>query len=64
MGSERPDPRGWDHLRAALGAGDPYDEVADCWAAKEKIRSVFKTRNPGQTQPVARIRNRHPSFVA
>ena len=48
MGSERLDPRGWDRLRAALDAGDPYDEVADCWNAKEKIRSVFKTRDPDQ----------------
>jgi len=48
MGAERLDDTGWDRLRQALDAGDPYDEIADCWEAKEKIRSVFKTRNPEQ----------------
>ena len=31
MGAERLDDTGWDRLRQALDAGDPYDEVADCW---------------------------------
>ena len=48
MGAERLGPAGWDRLRQALDAGDPYDEVVDCWAAKEKVRSVFKTADPGQ----------------
>jgi len=30
------------------GAGDPCDEVADCWQAKEKVRAVFKTIDPAQ----------------
>ena len=29
-GAERLDPAGWDRMRQALDAGDPYDEVADC----------------------------------
>ena len=48
MGAERLDGTGWDRLRAALDAGDPYDEVADCWEAKEKVRGVFKTAGPDQ----------------
>lgn len=48
MGAERLDDAGWGRLRQALDAGDPYDEVADCWQAKEKIRAVFKTTDPGQ----------------
>ncbi len=48
MGAERLDDTGWDRLRAALDAGDPYDEVADCWQGKEKVRAVFKTGDPGQ----------------
>ncbi len=48
MGAERLDDAGWDRLQQALGAGDPYDEVADCWQAKEKVRAVFKTIDPDQ----------------
>ena len=47
-GAERLDGAGWARLRAALDAGDPYDEVADCWEAKEKVRDVFKTKDPDQ----------------
>ena len=47
-GAERLDDSGLQRLHAALEAGDPYDEVADCWAAKEKVRSVFKTAEPEQ----------------
>ena len=46
MGAERLDPRGWERMRQALDEGDPCDEVADCWQAKEKIRSVFQAPNP------------------
>ena len=42
-GAERLDAAGRQRLWAALDRSDPYDEVADCWQAKEKIRSVFKT---------------------
>jgi len=48
MGAERLDDTGWDRLRQALDAGDPYDEVADCWEAKERVRAVFKTGDPDQ----------------
>ena len=47
-GSERLDARGWDRLHRALHDGDPYDEIADCWAAKEKIRAVFQADDPYQ----------------
>ena len=42
MGAERLSAAARDRMRRALDAGDLYDEVADCWQAKEKIRSVFK----------------------
>ena len=47
-GAERLDPRGTQRLQQALEQGDPCDEVADCWTAKEKVRSVFKTKDPAQ----------------
>jgi transposase len=40
LGAERVDETGWERLHAALGAGDPDDEVTDTWVAKEKVRSV------------------------
>ncbi len=48
MGAERLDTTGWERLRQALDKGDPYDEVADCWQGKEKVRAVFKTACPDQ----------------
>ena len=47
-GAERLVPAGRERPWAALDRGDPYDEVADCWHAKEKVRSVFKTADPQQ----------------
>jgi len=47
-GSERLDPQGWERLRRVLDQGDPYDEAADCWQAKEKIRSVFQADDSDQ----------------
>ena len=47
-GAERLECRGWERRQQALDEGDPCDEVADCWHAKEKIRSVFNTGHPGQ----------------
>lgn len=46
--AERLDDTGWDRLRAALDAGDPHDEAADCWEAKERVRALFKTGDPDQ----------------
>ncbi len=40
------DTRGRNKKCEALNRGNPYDEVADCWVAKEKTCSVFKTPNP------------------
>ena len=45
-GAERLDDRGLQRLQTALDRGDPYDEVADCWEAKEKVRSVFTATDP------------------
>ncbi len=39
----RLDTRGRNKKCEALNRGNPYDEVADCWVAKEKTCSVFKT---------------------
>ena len=47
-GAERLDAPGWERIQTALDQGDPYDEVADCWEAKEKIRQVFKTTDRKQ----------------
>lgn len=33
-------------LTSAPAAGDPHDEVVDCWGAKEKIRSICATDDP------------------
>jgi transposase len=46
LGAERVDDTGWERLHAALNAGDPNDEVRDCWVAKEKIRSVYAAADP------------------
>jgi hypothetical protein len=46
MGAERVDERGWERIHAALGTGDPYDEVADAWSAKEMVRSIYLTDDP------------------
>lgn len=46
LGAERVDDAGWARIHAALNAGDPNDEVRDCWVAKEKIRSVYATDDP------------------
>ena len=46
LGAERVDERGWQRIHAALNAGDPDDEVRDCWVAKELVRSVYQTDDP------------------
>ena len=46
LGAERVDDAGWTRLHAALAAGDPDDEVRDCWVAKEKLRDVYLTDDP------------------
>lgn len=46
LGAERLDEAGWARLHAALDAGDPTDEVRDCWVAKEKVRAVYATDDP------------------
>jgi len=43
LGAERVDEAGWARIHAALDAGDPNDEVRDCWVAKEKVRDVYLT---------------------
>jgi len=43
MGAERVDERGWERIHAALNAGDPDDQLAACWSAKELVRSIYMT---------------------
>jgi transposase len=47
LGAERVDAAGWTRIHAALDAGDPDDAVRDCWVAKEKVRDVYLTDDPG-----------------
>ena len=46
LGAERVDDAGWTRIHAALDAGDPEDELRDCWVAKEKVRDVYLTDDP------------------
>lgn len=46
LGAERVDDAGWERIHAALDAGDPDDELRDCWVAKEKVRDVYLTDDP------------------
>jgi hypothetical protein len=43
LGADRVDDDGWVRIRSALRWGDPRDEVADAWVAKEKVRDVYLT---------------------
>jgi len=45
-GNERLDSRGSDRMPLGLRAGDPSDEVAGAWPAKESVRDVYLTDNP------------------
>jgi transposase len=47
-GAERLGERGWLKLRAALGAGDPRDEVLATWLAKEHLREVYAVDDADQ----------------
>ncbi len=41
VGAERLDERAHARIQAGLDAGDPYDEVACAWTAKELLRDVY-----------------------
>ncbi len=43
LGAERVDDAGWQRIHYALDAGDPDDEVRDCWIAEEKVRDLYLT---------------------
>jgi transposase len=47
-GAERLGPRGWQRLHAALGRGDPRDEVLAGWLGKEHLREVYTVEDPDQ----------------
>lgn len=45
-GSERLNEQGSKRMLLGLRVGDPYDEVAGAWLAKESVRDVYLTDNP------------------
>jgi transposase len=45
-GSERLDDKGQSRMLLGLRIGDPYDEVAGAWLAKESVRDVYLTEDP------------------
>ena len=47
IAAERLDPRSDDKLHRLLEAGDPHDEVATAWRAKELLRDLYAHRHPG-----------------
>ena len=49
-GAERLDAAGRERMIAGLAAGDPLDEIAECWVAKEHVRDIFRSPNPDTAQ--------------
>ena len=47
-GQERLDERGHHRLLLGLRLGDPNDEVLGAWLAKESVRDVYLTSDPGE----------------
>ena len=45
-GSERLDERGHRRMLLGLRVGDPHDEVAGAWLAKESVRDIYLTDDP------------------
>ncbi|GIU93336.1 MAG: ISL3 family transposase [Acidimicrobiia bacterium] len=45
-GSERLDDTGPDRMLLGLRVGDPYDEVAGAWLAKESVRDIYLVDDP------------------
>ncbi len=46
LGAERLDDEARERIHDALHEGDPDDELADAWTAKEKVRDVYLTDDP------------------
>ena len=47
-GAERLNSKGQDRMALGLRLGDPNDEVLGAWLAKEYVRDVYLTEDPGQ----------------
>jgi transposase len=45
-GNERLDERGRDRMLLGLRVGDPFDEVATAWLAKESVRDIYLVDDP------------------
>jgi transposase len=45
-GSERLDEKGTDRMLLGLRVGDPWDEVAGAWLAKESVRDIYLVEDP------------------
>jgi len=43
---ERLDDQGRDRMLLGLRVGDPYDEVAEAWLAKESVRDIYLVDDP------------------
>ncbi len=46
-GDERLDDRGRNRMLLGLRVGDPHDEVLGAWLAKESVRDLYLTDDPG-----------------
>lgn len=49
-GDERLDDRGRDRMLLGLRVGDPYDETAAAWLAKESVRDVYLVDDPADAE--------------
>lgn len=45
-GSERLDEKGTDRMLLGLRVGDPFDEIAGAWLAKESVRDIYLVEDP------------------
>ncbi|CAN5838384.1 ISL3-like element ISAar39 family transposase [soil metagenome] len=46
IGNERLDDKGQNRMLLGLRVGDPYDEIAGAWLAKESVRDVYLVDDP------------------
>jgi transposase len=55
-----PRPQGQDRMLLGLRVGDPYDEVAGAWLAKESVRDVYLVDDPPTPPPSRQDHHRLP----
>ena len=54
LATEKLDRDGHEKLRGLLQAGDPHGEVRLAWHAKETVREIYKTTDPGDADAFVR----------